>query len=410
MKKKLVKGYKKFRHSVRLALESNEKIDDIYLASKAKKMYGNLKNEELNDKKIVFTNYMGRGYGCNCKYLVEEILERKLDYDLVWLINESEDKSAFPKEVRLVDYKSEEALRELATAKFLVSNYHLNYFIKKGFRKSDNQVYLQMWHGSFGIKKIEKHVPGLTESKMWLKVSKLNSAMTDYWISNSDFETDVYKNAFWDVNDIRLLGHPRNDIFFKDNTRLAHKVLSKLDADTSKKIVLYMPTFREDYRLDCYDIDVDRLCNMLERRFSGEWALVLRLHPRVAYLSSRFKEKYGHDKIIDATNYDDVQELIASADVMISDYSSCIFDYLLTKRPAFIYATDIDEYDKERGFYYSIYETPFSIASNNDELCKAVEEFNEEEYEDKVEEFLKGKGSIEDGNAAGRIIEFIESL
>ena len=60
MKKKLVKGYKKFRHSVRLALESNEKIDDIYLASKAKKMYGNLKNEELNDKKIVFTNYMGR--------------------------------------------------------------------------------------------------------------------------------------------------------------------------------------------------------------------------------------------------------------------------------------------------------------------------------------------------------------
>ncbi len=410
MKKKLVKGYKKFRHSVRLALESNEIIDNMYLASKEKKLKHEFKDEEINDKKIVFTNYMGRGYGCNCKYLVEEIVARKSDYELVWLINDSEDKSVFPKEVRLVNYKSEEALRELATAKFLVSNYHLNYFIKKGFRKSDKQVYIQMWHGSFGIKKIEKHVPGLTESKMWLKVAQLNSAMTDYWISNSDFETDVYKNAFWDVKNIKLLGHPRNDIFFKDNTRLAHKVLDRLDADTSKKIVLYMPTFREDYRLDCYDIDVDRLCETLQKRFSGDWVLVLRLHPRIAAMATKYMDRYGKERIVDATNYDDVQELIASADVMISDYSSCIFDYLLTKKPGFIYATDIDEYDKERGFYYSLYETPFSIATNNDELCKMVEEFNEEDYENKVEEFLEGKGSIEDGNAAGRIIEFMESL
>ncbi|MBE5934334.1 MAG: CDP-glycerol--poly(glycerophosphate) glycerophosphotransferase [Lachnospiraceae bacterium] len=410
MKKKILKQYKKFRHSVRLALESNEVIDDMYLASKAKALDKQHKDMEINSKKIVFTNYMGRGYGCNCKYLVEEIISEGLDYELVWLMNENEDSSVFPKEVRLVNYKSDEALYELSTSKFLISNYHLNYFIKKGFRKKEEQVYIQMWHGSFGIKKIERHVPGLTESKMWTKIAKINSEMTDYWISNSDFESDIYKSAFWEVKNIQMLGHPRNDIFFKDNTRLISKVLGKYGVDIDKKIALYMPTFREDYRLDCYDIDIDRLCETLEDKFGGEWIVLLRLHPRIANLKERFMSQYHNNRVVDVTKYDDVQELIASADIMISDYSSCIFDYLLTKKPGFIYATDMDKYDSERGFYYSLYDTPFSICKNNEQLCDAIQLFDEDKYIAKVDRFLQEKGSIEDGNAASKLIEFIENL
>ena len=95
---------------------------------------------------------------------------------------------------------------------------------------------------------------------------------------------------------------------------------------------------------------------------------------------------------------------------MISDYSSAIFDFLFTKRPGFIYATDIDEYSNERGLYYSIYDTPFSVAKNNDELCSAIDSFNEEEYIIKVDSFLKEKGCIEDGNASANIIDFINDI
>ena len=137
---------------------------------------------------------------------------------------------------------------------------------------------------------------------------------------------------------------------------------------------------------------------------------MLRLHPRIAKLKDKLISMYGEGKIVDVTNYDDVQELLAVADVMISDYSSCIFDYLLTKKPAFIYATDIKEYEGERGFYYSLYDTPFDVAINNDVLSKAISNFNEEKYNNKVDEFLKEKGSIENGNASTNIIDFIDSL
>ena len=353
---------------------------------------------------------MGRGYGCNCKYLVENIISENKDYDLVWLVNENEDYSVFPKNIRLVNYQSQQALYELATAKFWISNYHLSYFIKKGLRKKDNQFYIQMWHGSFGIKKIERHVGSLTESKMWTKVAKINSDLTDYWISNSDFETNVYKSAFWNVRNIKLLGHPRNDIFFVTNEKLSKKILSKYDVDLDKKIVLYMPTFREDYRLDCYNIDGKKLCEKLGDKFGGDWILLVRLHPRIVQFKDKFFKQFGDDNVVDVTDYDDVQELLAIADVMISDYSSCIFDYLLTKRPAFIYATDIAEYEDERGLYYSLYETPFAITKDNNELLKAIKEYDETQYIDKVESFLREKGSIEDGKASERIVNFIDSL
>lgn len=410
MKKILYQGYKNLRHNVRLLLESNDKINELRLNNKSRKFNSRYGKCKINDTKIVFSNYMGRGYGCNCKYLAEEILKRNLGYDIVWIINSNEDASVFPPNIRLIDYSSDEALYELATAKFWISNYHFSYFIKKGLTKKDGQYYIQMWHGSFGIKKIERHAVANFESNMWRKVAIKNSNMTDYWISNSDFETNIYKTAFWNVNNIELLGHPRNDIFFKDNTLLHQSILSKYNVDTDKKIVLYMPTFREDYRLDCYNIDGYRLCKKLEEKYGSSWVLLVRLHPRIAKLKDKFFDCFGNDNVVDVTTFDDVQELLAAADVMISDYSSCIFDYLLAKKPAFIYATDIDEYENERGFYYSLYDTPFSISKNNNELIENIEKYDEESYLLKVKEFLKDKGSMEDGKASERIINFINEL
>ena len=98
------------------------------------------------------------------------------------------------------------------------------------------------------------------------------------------------------------------------------------------------------------------------------------------------------------------------ADAFITDYSSCIYDYVLTRRPGFIYATDISQYNNERGFYYPLEQTPFPISTNNKELLKNIENFDENLYLKKIDQFLLEKGCIDDGHASERIAEKIAQI
>lgn len=361
----------------------------------------------IQKNKIVFSNYMGRAYGCNPKYVADELIKRNAPFDYVWLLKPEEYYLAdeIPSKIRIVDYTSKQALMELATAKYWVDNYHKIYFLKKGLKKDKSQIYIQMWHGSLGIKKLEKNVSSLVCDKDWENAAELNSKITDVWVSNSDFETRVYNEAFWKINEIKLFGHPRNDIFFRDTKEIKNKVFSKLNIDCSKKIVLYAPTFREDYSLEAYNVDFARVKSALEKKFGGEFVFVVRFHPRVKRYSKVMFPQY--DYIVDATFYPDIQELLAVSDVLLSDYSSCMFDYMLTKNPVFVYAVDIEKYDNERGFYYSMKDTPFPIAEHNDELINQIENFDYEKYKKEVKTFLDGKGCIDDGHASERVVDFI---
>ena len=105
-----------------------------------------------------------------------------------------------------------------------------------------------------------------------------------------------------------------------------------------------------------------------------------------------------------------MQELLCVTDIGISDYSSWLCDYLLTKRPAFIYAVDIEEYNTERGLYYPLETTPFSIATTNEELIENIRKFDLEEYQRRAEIFLKEKGCIDDGHASDRIVKVIQKI
>lgn len=364
--------------------------------------------------KIVFDNYRGNGFGCNTKYVARELIKRgdAEKYDLVWLVSQTDlERGELPPQIRAVRYGSLKSFFELATAKVWVSNYHKIYFAQCGLRKRKDQFFIQMWHGSLGIKMIENHVAILTQEKRWLRAAIASSRMTDFWISNSDFETNVYKSAFWGVTDEKTLlyGHPRNDVFFDDRMMALarHKVDCFYGTD-GKKLLLYAPTFREDYRTDCYRLDYIGLVHHLKSRFGGEWAVLARLHPRVKELANEILPPAAG--IVDATRYADMQELLAAADCLITDYSSCAFDFMLTRRPVFLFATDVKEYDVERGFYYPLEATPFPLAQENVELMKNIDAFDKAAYLLKVEAFLAEKGCIEDGHASERVADLIERL
>lgn len=366
----------------------------------------------IRANKIVFDNYQGRGYGCNPKYAARKLLEKGADgYELVWLVSrEHMAHSELPPQIRPVLYGSVRSYYEYATARVWVSNYPKMFFVRNGLKKRAGQVFIQTCHGSLGIKKIDGDVASFVQNKSWLRAAVAGSEMTDWWISDSAFETGVYKSAFWGVTDEKILlyGHPRNDIFFdREMMAQARRKVDMTYGTDGKKILLYAPTFREGGRTDCYTLELSELLGRLRIRFGGEWTAMVRLHPRMAKRTEVIPR--GLD-VIDATAYMDMQELLAAADCMVTDYSSCVFDFMLTRRPAFLFATDIPEYDAERSFYYPPDATPFPLAHDNAELMANVDRFDERAYRRRVDAFLREKGCIEDGHASERVAALIGGI
>lgn len=376
--------------------------------------YAKYKKLPIENSKIVFSNFNGKGYGCNPKYILDEILKRKLPYELYWLVDNISDAiETFPPEVRLVNLRTRNAIKELATAKIWIDNQRKVPQIKRGLKKKSGQIYIQTWHGSLGIKRLDNDVKAFNNknNQNWISQAKFDSEITDYLLINSEFENKILPKALWFNKKILKIGHPRNDIFFVNKFRekqIKKRVFEMLKIHSDKKILLYIPSFRDDYRLNCYNLNTKQLLNTLKQKTGENWIIVVRLHPRMTKYS---RELFCYsDNVIDASSYPDIQELLLAGDIAISDYSSCIFDFMLSKKPVFIFASDIEAYDNDRGFYYPLESTPFPIATNNEELAQNILDFDNEKYLQEVEKFLADKGCMEDGHAAERVVDLIEEI
>ena len=370
----------------------------------------------VNKNKIFLHSFSG-AYTCNPKYIVEEILKQKLPVEIVWGGNENTKNylDSFPKEVSVIYDDTNEYIKNFAESKILIYNGRLSEESCLNLTKKENQIHIQTWHGSLGIKKNGTDMSVLKKRKNLHNLWKYYAKQIDYLTSNSDFEDDIYKNLFYDNGKILKIGNPRNDIFFKDNSAIKTKIFNKYNIPDNSKIIMYAPTFR-DFGLgydvtkeNIYDLDYSKLKLALENKFGGNWIVLNRLHPRQVDIRDKVKQS-KQDFVIDVTTYPDIQELLTTADVVITDYSSCIYDFILTRRPGFIYAPDYARYNSVRGLYYPLEETPFPIAANNDELISNIEEFDYNKYKNDVEIFLDGKGCIDNGHASEKVVELIKQI
>ena len=354
----------------------------------------------VKQNKIVFRSF-SKSYGCNPKYIAQEILRQKLPYELVFISKKGKN-VGFPKGVKVITSKLAEYLA-LSTASVIVANSRIGNYFLKGFKKKKNQLYIQTWHGSLGIKKMEGDCDNLSSS--YLKQAKIDSENIDYLLSNSKWLTDVYHSSFFYNGKIMETGNARNDIFFANNAKLKEEVCKYFNLKKDVKICLYAPTFRDDKNLDCYNVDYDNLLKNLKEKFGGNWVVVSRLHPNLSKFKNVIPQING---VYDGGKYPDIQELLVAADVMITDYSSCVFDFMLSSKPAFIFATDIEKYNSDRGFYYTLETTPFAMADNNKNLMKNILAFDENYYQKSVKQFLKEKGCADKGNASEQIVDLIK--
>lgn len=347
------------------------------------------------ERKIVFLNFEGKGYGCNPKYIAEELIKRKFDGELVWLVKENDQ--FMPCNIRQVDIEKRESFKELATARVIVNNV-------KGdinFKKREGQYYIQTWHAGFSPKLLEKDASA-TLPKSYLLESKYNSEDSDLFISNSIAQTEEYKRAFWCQCEILESGLPRNDLFFKYTSEMKYNIREKIGIKNHNKILMYAPTFRgKNDSLEEYGLDFEAIKEAICNKFGGEWTILVRMHPNIITKVC--------DNLIykDVSKYPDMQDLLLITDILITDYSSSIFDIIEMNKIAFVYANDIDRYQSIRGLKTDYFELPFGIAENNNDLIENIKRFDEDKYKQMIQNVKNRYCTFDNGNAAEMVVDKI---
>jgi CDP-glycerol glycerophosphotransferase len=358
----------------------------------------------IKKNKIFLLSYYGNQYGGNPKYITEYILEHvpKETFDIVWGFVDPDTKRHLTG-FRTVKRFSIKYFYELCTSKVIITNYRTTDF----FKKRKKQYYIQTWHSSLRLKQIEKDA----EEELplhYIEMAVKDSQKCDLLLSGCKSSTEIFRRSFWYEGEIFEHGTPRNDLFFKRNIAKRHKIKEDLHLPKDYKVITYAPTFRKDYNLEIYNLDFNAILRTLEKEFGDRWLFLVKLHPHLIHKSS---EIILGDNVIDVTTYDDIQELLYISDILITDYSSLMFDFALTKRPCFLYVPDLQDYiEKERKLYFDIDDLPFIKALSINDLLHKIQRFDREQYQQNLRYFNEEVGTFEEGEACMQLVSHIQNI
>lgn len=346
----------------------------------------------IKKNRVVLSSFFGKGFGDSNKYIAEELLDRD-DIEIIWLVKER-NMDGFPAGIKKVKRGTLSELYYLSTARVWVDNSRKPY----GLIKRKHQFYIQTWHSSLRLKKIEKDAEKYLDSN-YIRAAKNDSKMIDLITSGCRASTKIFQNSFWYSGSINECGTPRCDILFnkEKSDEFRQRICNIYGLDPNKKIVLYAPTFRRDGKIDKRYLDCDRV----SQKLGDGYSLIIRLHPNMS--NATYKSN-----VTNVTRYPDMQELICAVDYLITDYSGCCFDMMIAKKPCILYVPDLKQYlNDERELYFSFDELPFKKTTNMDELADAIRGFDYKEYLKDVQVFGKKIGLCERGNASKVIADLI---
>ena len=329
-----------------------------------KEKYSEYRKRPINDKCIVFESFWGRSYGCNPAAMYEYISREHPEYECVWFLNDTE--TFVPGNAKKIERRTEEYYWYLATAKYFIYNTNM----PRSFKKRDGQVVVHTMHGtpfkSFGLDVREE---AETEAKQIRVVER--SALWDYLIAQGEFTKGMAWHWFRYDGAVLETGYPRTDILYKDDPDAVHEMKKTLGIPEGRKVILYAPTWRDE---DSFRMALD--LEEMRRKLSDEYVLLIRLHHFVADL---YKVPEDGEFIFDAGKAARIEDLYPMTDVLITDYSSVMFDFALTGRQMVFFTYDLEEYTiKERGSYFDISrEAPGALARTTAEVIDAITQSDE---------------------------------
>lgn len=358
---------------------------------------------------IFLWSYSGKNFSCNPAYFTKYLAERHLDeYKLIWLFDRSVSLPSLPSNVLKVRYGSLQHIFYINMAGVVMSNARVENRWAL-WKKKKTQKYIMTYHASMGVKKVELDADHQYES--YIKMAKEDSDRCDLMLSGSGFWSGVMKRSFQYNGEILEAGTPRNDFMFHPELWKAvrDKVNKEYNIPSDYKLVLYAPTFRNDGGLDHYLLDWPSILDSFENKFGGKYLVMFRLHPNMLKENKTASSLIGSEfQSRDLTLYYDIQELLAISDILITDYSSSMFDFALKRLPVFIFADDIPTYN--RGTYVSLNTLPFPLATSSEELVLNIQAFDAESYKSRLEDYLSNVvHTFESGRASEALYNWLKA-
>lgn len=359
---------------------------------------------KVNPKKITFASSRSNELNGNLEYIYSEFKSR--DNNLILVKSFFKIKNDFTGKIHYLFHMIKECYHIATSRYFIIDDYHYLIYLIKPRKKTE---IIQLWHACGAFKKFGMSIVGKPNgpSREYIKTVKIHSNYSRLYVSSSEV-IPYYAEAF-DMEESKIfpLGVPRTDYFFENHQKekVIEKLLQKIGSFQDKQIILYAPTFRgKSYQQDVFVSPIN--FNLLKEQLKKESIILIHLHP---YMSSAFHLEDDLKDFVYHIKHDfTIEELLLITDVLITDYSSIIFDYSLLNKPAAFYAHDLDEYMQERDFYYE-YESlvPGPIFSHTEKLVDWLNngQFNQE----KMDLFKNKFFDYTDGNTSSRIVSHLLS-
>lgn len=351
----------------------------------------------LKKKRIVFESFNGKQIACNPFYIYQYLKKKHPEYTYIWCYNfKSPDN-----DITCIRKNSFLYIYNLLTSSTFITNDSIPQYIP--FRK--RQTVINTWHGGGAYKKVGTE---LERCNWYYRLNlKRTSRSTTYFLSSSEKFTEAAPKAFL-VPSFKVLscGMPRNDIFFNEELKQKanKKVRDFYNISDDCFIVLYAPTFRDTNFIPQPDFRLIK--KTIEERFKAKQTyFLLRAHHRMLSFYTQNSKNF----CIDASQYPYMQELLCAADMLISDYSSCIWDYSFTYRPCLLFVPDLQQYKSDRDFHTPIDTWGFPIAETNERLSYIILNFDELLFKRNMTKHHSNLNSYEKGNATSFISELIST-
>jgi CDP-glycerol glycerophosphotransferase len=351
--------------------------------------------------KVVWNAFNGR-YADNPRALYEALLARGGAEEHVWLAD-ARFAASFPTDAVTVPIGTPAAVAALESADVLVANTHVEL---DRWRKKPGASYLQTWHGT-PLKRIHRDAAWLPPDELLAGLDE-DIARWDLLISPSAAATELLRSAFRYTGEVLETGYPRNDVLsVPDADARRARVRAQLGIAEGTTAVLYAPTYRDDEADGGVDAPLGLDVAALAERLGDDTVLLLRLH----YFMGHQTRPASSGQVQDVSVYPDISDLYVAADVLVTDYSSSMFDFAVTGKPILLYAYDLEHYqDQLRGFTFDLRTgAPGPVLLDQEQLTQALLDLPAvaAAHADDRARFVQRWCALEDGHASERVVEAV---
>ncbi len=357
---------------------------------------------------VLFMSFDGKSCTDNPRGVADELRRRGDRREHLWVVNDWA--VPVPAGASAVLTGSASYFAAIGRSRYLIANDHM----PQPYRPRRGQRYVQTWHGT-PLKRLGYDIasPSFASGSRYFDFLANDVALWDLLISPNPFSTPILRQAFKYSGEVSESGYPRNDALLAmvSDEAVLGQVRERLGIQAGKRVAMYVPTWRDNQHdgTGRYGLDFQLDLTAAADRLADEYVLLIRGHHLMEGWIRAASTRPGF--VIDVTRYPDINELLAVTDVLVTDYSSVMFDFAPTGRPMVFFTYDLVQYrDQLRGFYFDFEkEAPGPLLATSAELVAALADLDAvaARFRDAHAAFTVRFCPLDDGKAGARACDRI---